>query len=61
MQLWKGVVISVFTSGPLCIRAALLCISCDLPAVRKICGFASYSNNNLMFKVFESVFLLAIA
>ena len=32
---------SLFGLMPVC--CALLCVSCDLPALRKVCGFTSYS------------------
>ena len=42
-ELWKGVEIevphSVYGFDSVTIRAALSCVSCDLPAVRKVCGF----------------------
>ena len=43
--LWKGTVLkttSLFGVTP--IRCALTCITCDLPATRKICGFTSVSS-----------------
>ena len=40
LQLWEGVVIK---NGKLKIKAALLCITSDLPATRKLCGFASHA------------------
>ena len=40
LQLWEGVVIK---NGKLKIRAALLFITSDLPATRKLCGFASHA------------------
>ena len=42
LQLWTGVPLP--TSHQL-IRAALLAVSCDLPAGRKVCGFLSHSAN----------------
>lgn len=42
--LWKGVRLkSSFSSFPLTFRAAVLAISADIPATRKICGFKSHS------------------
>ena len=29
--------------GEVLVRAALICLSCDLPATRKVCGFAGHS------------------
>ena len=42
LQLWSGVLLP--TSHQL-IRAALLAVSCDLPAGWKVCGFLSHSAN----------------
>ena len=41
LQLWTGIHISTSQL----IRAALLAVSCDLPAGRKVCGFLSHSAN----------------
>ena len=44
--LWKGVYISVPShSHTIRIRAALLCVSCDIPACRKVCGFLGHNSN----------------
>ena len=43
LELWKGTYLSapgVFVP----VRCALLCVSCDLPATRKVCGFTSFSS-----------------
>ena len=43
LQLWKGTYLTapdVFVP----IRCALLCVSCDLPATQKVCGFTSFSS-----------------
>ena len=40
---WEGVVIKSIPHGDLMIRAALLCITSDLPATRKLCGFAGHA------------------
>ena len=41
--LWKGVKIFSPSTGNINVRAALLCTASDLPATRKLLGFASYS------------------
>ena len=42
LKLWEG--ITFFSSqGEALLRAALVCVSCDLPATRKVCGFAGHS------------------
>ena len=43
LQMWEGVVIKTIPHGDLMIRAALLCITSDLPATRKLCGFAGHA------------------
>ena len=44
MLLWQGVEFNIHSSNEKkCIRCALLCIACDLPAGRKTCGFLSYN------------------
>ena len=43
--LWNGVSFDTCDCGTQMIRCALLCIGCDLPAGRKVCGFLSYSAN----------------
>ena len=43
LELWRGSYLTapgVFVP----IRCALLCVSCDLPATRKVCGFTSFSS-----------------
>ena len=45
LVLWKGTLLktsSLFGIVP--IRCALTCITCDLPATRKVCGFTSFSS-----------------
>ena len=43
LQLWKGTYLTA--PGVLFpIRCALLCVSCDLPATQKVCGFTSFSS-----------------
>ena len=41
-KLWQGVVLKT-KLGTLIIRAALLCIACDVPATRKVCGFVAHN------------------
>ena len=43
LQLWEGVLIKTSEHGEVNIRAALLCVTSDLPATRKLCGFASHA------------------
>ena len=46
LDFWSGVQLQIATkSGPVeqVVRCALLCVSCDLPAARKACGFLSYT------------------
>ena len=44
LDFWKGITIPIGEERVLeKVRCALLCVSCNLPAGRKICGFFSYS------------------
>ena len=45
LTLWDGVHCSTFSCGTQLIRCALICVGCDLPAGRKVCGFLSHSAN----------------
>ena len=45
LELWHGVQMEVSGSVPQLIRAALIAVSCDLPAGSKVCGFLSHSAN----------------
>ena len=46
-DLWEGVSLSVNSrvcpSSIIMVQCALLCVACDLPAGRKLCGFLSHS------------------
>ena len=44
-ELWDGISVplTVPSEGNVVIRLAIICIACDIPAVRKMCGFAGYS------------------
>ena len=42
-QFWSGKECDVHALGRKRIRCALICIACDLPAGRKVCGFLSYN------------------
>ena len=44
LELWKGVKMKLAHSS-VTIRCALIGVSCDLPAARKVCGFLSHSAN----------------
>ena len=43
LKLWKGITVRLPSSDEVVIRGALLGVSCDLPATRKICGFSGHS------------------
>ena len=45
LELWHGVQMEVSGSASQLVRAALIAVSCDLPAGRKVCGFLSHSAN----------------
>lgn len=42
LSFWNGVELNVST-GKKKFRCALLCVACDLPAGRKVCGFLGHS------------------
>ena len=43
LKLWDGMVMASFMQPAVLVRAALLCVACDIPASRKVCGFVSHS------------------
>ena len=46
LALWDGVYFKLsWLRVPVRIRAVLLCISCDIPACRKVCGFLGHNAN----------------
>lgn len=44
LVMWNGCFFRSSHSGVVPVRCALICITCDLPATRKSCGFTSYSS-----------------
>ena len=52
--LWNGVYLkSSLCRLPLRFRAAIACISCDVPAARKLCGFKSHNSHRGCSKCFK--------
>ena len=52
--LWRGVHLkSHLSMVPLCFRAAIGCISCDIPAAQKLCGFKGHNANYGCSKCFK--------
>lgn len=43
LSLWKGVRMQTNEGVEVLVRAALLCVACDIPAARKTCGFVGHS------------------
>ena len=41
-QLWTGVPLTSNLGITILVRAALICIACDIPAARKVCGFVGH-------------------
>ena len=37
-QLWVGIVMQTPQNISVVVRAALICVACDIPAARKVCG-----------------------
>lgn len=44
-ELWDGISVPLCVpiKGNVVIRLAVICVACDIPAVRKLCGFAGHS------------------
>ena len=42
LKLWNGVVMETHDNRLVLVRAALLCVACDVPAARKVCGFSGH-------------------
>ncbi len=43
LTFWKGVEITSCAGALVLVRCALLCVACDIPASRKVCGFLGHS------------------
>ena len=41
-HLWRGIPMELHTGMQVLVRAALLCVGCDIPAARKVCGFVGH-------------------
>ena len=53
LLLWRGEEVELQT-GSIRIRAALLCVSCDSPAMRKVAGFVAHNASKGCFKCMKS-------
>ena len=42
MLLWQGVPMKLSNGMQVLVRAALICVGCDIPAARKVCGFVGH-------------------
>ena len=42
-HLWSGIVMNIPQNISVVVRAALICVACDIPAARKVCGFVSHN------------------
>ena len=47
---YNGVHVLSPQNTPLCIKLALSCVTCDIPASRKVCGFLSHNAALGLFK-----------
>ena len=45
LTLWRGKSFKTASKSTIFVRCALLCVACDLPAGRKVCGFLSFNAN----------------
>lgn len=43
LDFWDGVWLNSPSTGPRFCRLAVLCVTCDIPAYRKLCGFLGFS------------------
>lgn len=50
---WCGTEMNISSTGNVKIRCALLCVACDIPASRKVCGFLGHSANFGCSKCFK--------
>ena len=41
-QLWQGIPMELHNGMQVLVRAPLLCVACDIPAARKVCGFVGH-------------------
>jgi hypothetical protein len=54
-RFWEGVELNVMDSIKKSVKCAVLCVSCDIPAGRKLCGFLGHNANlgcSKCFKIF---------
>ena len=42
MLLWQGLPMELSNGMQVFVRAALICVGCDIPAARKVCGFVGH-------------------
>lgn len=43
LKLWDGILMQS-CNGAVLVRGALICVACDIPAARKICGFSGHNS-----------------
>ena len=43
LKLWDGVIMKSVSQNSVLVRAALVCVTCDVPAARKVCGFVGHN------------------
>ena len=54
LEAWHHGFVIQFIIYSLCIKIALTCVACDIPATRKVCGFLSHNTELGCNKKFES-------
>lgn len=59
LKLWDGVVLKSSSQNSVLVRAALLCVTCDVPAARKVCGFLGHRANKACTKCLKQFPTLA--
>ena len=61
LVLWEGIPIAHTSCDfPVVIRGALLAVSCDIPATRKVCGFCGHSATMGCSKCLKKIYLCVI-
>lgn len=43
LSLWDGIIIKTNRNMEVLVRAALLCVGCDIPAARNVCGYVGHN------------------
>ena len=58
LELWEGVQLNIAAHGQAVVRAALICLTSDIPATRKVCGLAGHAASMRCSKCLKRFLLL---